>query len=89
MDQLELAEFFARQISPESCTFDRWATSPAYLRDLYGQDVADTYVRIRDREIMLSEEGIFGKYILDQLGIQPPYEISVPARFSWVELPPD
>ena len=35
----------------EIVPLDSWTVSPVYLRDLYGQDVADTYERLRAEQM--------------------------------------
>jgi len=35
----------------DTLPMDQWTVSPGYLRALYGDEAADTYVRLRDAEI--------------------------------------
>ncbi|OHB03178.1 MAG: hypothetical protein A3B14_02500 [Candidatus Zambryskibacteria bacterium RIFCSPLOWO2_01_FULL_45_21] len=82
LSQGEIADALARRISPGYYAMDRWAyPSIEYFRDLYGGDVADEIRRSRDYEMFLSDKGRFGEYVLHQLGIEPPYEVSVPQIF--------
>jgi hypothetical protein len=35
----------------DTLPMDQWTISPGYLRALYGDKAADTYIRLRDAEI--------------------------------------
>jgi hypothetical protein len=39
--------------------------SPEYLRDLYGDDIADEYIRMRDEEMQLSDDELRAKIARD------------------------
>jgi hypothetical protein len=87
MNQRELADFLAPQVSPIHFAWDRWSVSSDYIRAVWGEDATDRYLQAFDYEMYLKREGRFGEFVLGELGLNPPYEVSVKRTFPYVELP--
>jgi hypothetical protein len=54
-----------REYVSQVLPLDRWTMSPEYLRDLYGDDIADEYIRMRDEEMQLSDDELRAKIARD------------------------
>ena len=82
MNQRKLADTLAPMVCSEE--YDISSLDAEYVRAVYGEDVADDFIRDEDFHLYLERQGRRGEFILQQLGCEPPYEISIPQKFPWL-----